>query len=235
MVKSKSKLIVMAAGIGSRMKPYTNNTPKCLFSLGRNITPLGRIIDTFRNKLDIYVVTGFRKEQIENAYPDIKTIFNPFYSVTNSVSSLWFARELLEGEAIIMNADIIVEDKISDLLMNSKKENFVLIDSSRSDEADYKVFVNNGRVVTMDKTLKQSSGEYVGFCKLSGDALSSFRNSIEKMIEEGQIDDWFETALVKMIMSDEIVLEYEDVSGMKWTEIDSPNDFILAKKVISDE
>ena len=224
----------MAAGVGSRMKPYTDNMPKCLFPLGKNITPLGRTIKMFEDKMDIYVITGFCKDQIEKSFPEIKTIFNPFYSITNSISSLWFSRHLLEGEVIIMNADVIIEDRISDILLQSDKKNFALIDSSRSDEADYKVHINNGKVVIMDKTLKRSSGEYVGFCKLSGEDLFNYRKNIERMVEAGQIDDWWETALVKMILSDEIMLEYEDISGMKWTEIDSPSDLILAKKVIND-
>jgi len=229
------KLIILAAGRGTRLKPYTDNMPKCLFNIGGKTTILNRIVNFFQKDFEISIVAGFCHEKIRSLFSNTNIIINPFYSFTNSIASLWFARHLLDGDEIVMmNSDIVFEKNIYDLIVSSNKKNFVMIDSSRSDEADYKVFTYNNKITMMDKSLVQCSGEYIGICKLSSGTLCSFKNKIEEMVESGQYDEWFETALVNMIISDSIDLEYIDVAGYKWTEIDSPNDFIFAKKIVAE-
>ncbi len=101
----------MAAGIGSRMQPLTLHTAKPLIKVNGV-----RMIDTIIKGLwcndikEIYVVVGHLKEQfysLEQEYPGLKIIENPYYNMYNNISSLYVAREYIE-EAIILDGDQII-------------------------------------------------------------------------------------------------------------------------------
>ncbi len=111
------RAIIMAAGVGVRMRPVTNRIPKplvCIHGI--------RIIDTIIQSLldngiyEIYVVVGYLKEQfrgLESQYEEVKLIENPYYKTCNNISSLYVARDyikdviILDGDQIICNKTIL--------------------------------------------------------------------------------------------------------------------------------
>lgn len=111
------RAIIMAAGIGQRMKPVTLNTPKPLVKVNGK-----RMIDTVIQALhkngieEIYIVVGYLKEKFENLpkeYPGVRLIENPYYDTCNNISSLYAAREhienamILDGDQVIYNSEIL--------------------------------------------------------------------------------------------------------------------------------
>lgn len=105
------RAIIMAAGIGKRMRPVTLETPKPLVKV-QGV----RMIDTVIRGLhkngitEIYIVTGYLKEQfqvLEQEYPGVRLIENPYYDSCNNISSLYMAREYLEN-AIILDGDQMI-------------------------------------------------------------------------------------------------------------------------------
>lgn len=107
------RAVIMAAGLGNRMRPVTLTTPKPLVKVNGH-----RMIDTVIHSLhqngitEIYVVVGYLKEQfvfLEQEYPGLKLIENPWYDICNNIASLYVAREHI-AEAIILDGDQIIQN-----------------------------------------------------------------------------------------------------------------------------
>lgn len=114
------RAIIMAAGLGNRMRPITLETPKPLVKVNGI-----RMIDTVIQGLhqngiyEIYVVVGYLKEQfigLKEEYPGVKLIKNPYYDTCNNISSLYMVRNyienaiILDGDQIIYNANILFSE-----------------------------------------------------------------------------------------------------------------------------
>lgn len=111
------RAIIVAAGIGKRMRPISLETPKPLVKVNGERMIESVIKALKANNIDeIYVVVGYLKEQfkfLEAKYPGLRLIDNPYYDKCNNIASLYVAREFLEnciildGDQIIRNADIL--------------------------------------------------------------------------------------------------------------------------------
>lgn len=114
------RAIIMAAGLGNRMRPLTLVTPKPLVTVNGI-----RMIDTVIQGLhingisEIYIVVGYLKEQfaaLTQEYPGVELIENPYYDSCNNISSLYVAREhlqdvmILDGDQMIYNPDILAPE-----------------------------------------------------------------------------------------------------------------------------
>ena len=87
----------------------------------------------------------------------------------------------------------------------------------------------------MSKELSNYYGEYAGVTKLDHDSALKMREEMDEMIEEGFYDQWYENALVQMIFKNDFKLYYTDISNYEWTEVDSVNDLLLAKRIHTQE
>ena len=115
------RAIILAGGVGSRISREVNK-PKSLLDIGDGMPLLRYTVEMLQKKgIDVSIVLGYKKEMFYEVLDglDVKFYFNPFYRVTNSIASLWFAKEAIveDDDYIFMNADVYLEPEILDKML----------------------------------------------------------------------------------------------------------------------
>lgn len=233
------RYILLAAGIGKRLHPLTKKYPKCLYKLDGDLTVAQVMIDNIRlydPDGEIIVVTGFMHRLVEETLKGVEFVHNPFYACTNSIASIWFARDFLKGHVAVINGDVVMDKAlIKECLTKEYDFPFVLVDSSIKKDGDYNVQVKDDCVVVMSKELKDYFGEYAGVTKLDPDSAFLLKGEVERMVEEGYYDQWYENALVQLIFNRGFKLYYKDISDYTWTEVDQVDDLLRAKEIYAND
>lgn len=224
------KAIIMAAGVGSRISRHVDK-PKCLLEIeGKSI--LRRTVEMLlNNDIQPAVVAGYQHQQLEKELENLSVPiwYNPFFRVTNSLGSLWFAREYIPDEetVLLMNADVFWEQDILDILLSEKKEAVLLADSSlsRLQDGDYFFGCDGEKIVKYGKDLARSirTHEYVGVGKVDPEFLPYFKTMMDQLIEEEHYDFWWENILYRC--SEERDVYIRDVAGHFWAEVDYIEDY----------
>ena len=125
------KLIVLAAGKGERLKPLTNDRPKCMVKYKKKPI-IDYIIESAKDCeiKDIAVVSGYKKNILESYLDDRNIVFyrNNKYTTTNMVTTLFCAKDFMDDDLIISYADIVYKKEVLKKLINNKNDFSVIID-----------------------------------------------------------------------------------------------------------
>ena len=89
----------------------------------------------------------------------------------------------------------------------------------------------HGKVIVMSKALTSYTGEYAGVTKLDAASAKQLSAQLDEMVEDGRYTTWYEDALVQMIFERNFQLYVQDISKYDWTEVDSVNDLLYAKRI----
>lgn len=225
------KAILLAAGRGTRISRMVQAVPKSTLPI--NGTPLIRITVEKLKKagIDSVVCVGYEYEKIEKALEGLENIIycrNPFYDITNSIASLWFAKQELDDDMLILNADVYFTDQILELILADERENVMAIDKTRTEVGDYFFSTtDNGCIVKYGKDLplQERNCEYVGMAKIKKSFLPYFKQRMEEMINGQQHQKWWENVLYSFAGNGEKNIYTLDVQGMFWAEIDFFDDY----------
>lgn len=230
--------IILSAGKGVKLQPLTLNHPKSLYKLDDNTTILQRLVRTIRKydaEAEIVVVIGYMYKQIQKELEDdnVKFVHNPFYSITSSMGSLWFAKNYLQRENVtIINGDIVASNNLmQDIVCQHTDYPYVLLDSTHRDVNKYNVQIQGEMVCVMSKNLTDYMGNYASVTKL--DAVSSrfLLEQLNLMVNEEMYNLFFEDALVQMIFQKNFELYFKDIKDYKWTEVDCVDDLLKARQI----
>lgn len=230
--------IILAAGKGNNLQPLTLKYTKTSYKLDEETTVLQRMVRSIRKKdkdAEIVVVVGYKADDIKAELDgeNVKFVMNPFYEVTNSISSLWFARDYLDRENVtILHGDVVFSNQIIDEhLVRTTDYPYVLVDSSIEKPGAYNVVSQNKQVHVMSKKLEHFTSKYCCMTKLDPVSSRLLKEEMDSMINGNMYDQYFEDVLVQMIMFHDFQLFCEDISGKKWAEIDTVDDLLTAQKI----
>jgi len=222
------KVIIMAAGIGSRLLAINNGRPKCIIPTGKE-TLISRMVRLLhqRGVDDITVITGYKSHLVRQELKGTVRYFdNPFYRVTNSIASLWLAKELLTEDVVLMNADLFLEEEILDVVLSQTKDVVMLSDSTRIETADFRFGVDGDRILKTGNKLTndETDCEYVGVVRIDANFICQFKKRLEYMLGKGDFNNWWEGVLYSFI-EDGVDIFHTDIKGTFWTEVDNSIDY----------
>jgi len=192
--KSKTKTLIVAAGLGSRLKNHTEDLPKCMLDFGGK-TLLERQITAYKDCgiNDISVIRGYKKNKIN--YKNLNYIENTDYKNNNILNSIFYGEEVINGDVIIAYSDILFESNVVKRLLDSDHDISVVVDIDwrgyyvgRKDhplsEAENVIFNSNNEVVRIGKISTEKEevhGEFIGMMKLSHRGAEIFKQNFHRV------------------------------------------------------
>lgn len=233
LILTAMKIIILAAGAGRRLRPLTDNLPKCLVKVGGKA-----IIDYQMENLrqvglnEIIVVIGFCGEQIINhltkGYPDFNFTFieNPDYASTHPAHSLWMVRDHLASNVMYLNADVICDPKIIKRIVDDPRPTVTAVQQTPWDEEEVNVVVDQEmRVLEMGKHISKelSYGEFIGVTKIAAAFNKTLTQVLQDFFDHNEFRKFAADALNLSIQRGETMYAL-DVSDVAAIEIDTPED-----------
>ncbi len=237
--------VILAAGMAKRLRPLTDERPKCLLTVGSR-TLLQRTVDSLVGAgiTELVVVTGYRAEMVRDFlrahYPTLTIHFlhNADYANNNNIFSLWMTRPYTEGQDfLLLDSDILFDPQIIPTLLRTEGSALSLNRHELGDE-EIKVIVDDkNQVLEISKTCspQEAIGESVGIEKMTAEYSSALFPELEQMIErEGLVDVFYERAFERLIPQGH-TFQVVDTTQLFSIELDTVEDFENAKKLIPAE
>ncbi|EPJ48870.1 MAG: nucleotidyl transferase [Osedax symbiont Rs2] len=215
-----TRALILAAGQGTRLRPLTNDKPKCLVPLlGKTL--LSRQIQTLDQAgiTDILIATGYQAKKIEKlGYP---TSYNPRYSTTNMVESLFTAIDFISqgGDLVIGYGDIVYQPENLAALLACDNDIALMIDAkwrdlwalrieNPLDDAETLLINSEGFVTELGKkpdNYEQIQGQYTGLIKIRSDKIDdfvSFYRELNRKVEydHKDFDNMYMTSFLQLLI-----------------------------------
>ncbi len=225
------KIIILAAGIGSRLG---NPFPKPLTPLKNGKSIMQRQMDsitTYFDINDITTVVGFKKNLIMEQFPEVNYVYNPFFDTTNTSKSLLRALKKHRGNSILwFNGDVVFDPQLVSLLQNeiNNNQSFVSVNTQSVSDEEVKYTLKDGFVESLSKEVKNGLGEAVGINFIAAKDLDVFINQLENCDD----NDYFEKGLEMAIAINQLQLKVVDISAYNCIEVDFKEDLLNANKII---
>ena len=225
------KIIILAAGIGSRLG---NPFPKPLTPLKNGKSIMKMQVDNIASHYnidDINVVVGFKKDLVMERSPELTYVYNPFFDRTNTSKSLLQALKKHRDKSVLwFNGDVVFDEKILAVLNPyiEANQSFVAVNTSKVAEEEVKYTLKNDYIHKLSKTVKNGLGEAVGINFISSNDILKFIERLEACDD----NDYFERGLEMAIEKDGLKIKAIDISTFNCIEIDFIEDLENVNKTL---
>jgi len=230
--------VILSAGQGKRLSPLTDARPKCLVPIaGRPILEWQLRSLAAAGVDEIAVVTGFCADAVDamvmttNVPAEVRTVYNPFYTVADNIGSCWAAKDLIGPDTLLLNGDTLFEPEIASRVLEQATASIsVTIDRKDSyDSDDMKILRDGDRLTAIGKTLELPvDGESIGMIRFQdggGDRFVAAMRSALK--DQATLKRWY------LSIIDDLAREggvgTVSIEGLAWSEIDFPRDMPIAE------
>lgn len=231
------KVIIPAAGRGTRLRPLTDFSPKCLADINGQPLLFYLLSDLKRLRVEeVVIVTGHLSHMIEDfacgkgEFPKVSCIYNERYDSTNSIVSLSLTQHLWNEDFCIIDSDLLVRQPLLEKLINGKDTCLVIDSSKPHDAIDMKAKVENGRFLHMDKTMlrKDTFGEFFGLSRWTASSAAVLGCVIQRYLLRNETKVWYEWPIREM--AKDYFLPVVTCSSDMWFEIDDMSDYAKAER-----
>ena len=241
MVNKNLKVIILAAGEGTRLRPYTLDRPKCMVEI-EGVSLIDRQLEVLQSEGidDIVIIGGYKSEMLKR--DDIKLKVNARYFETNMVWTLFSAEEELEGDVIVSYGDIVYSKNILKALINSKADIAVTIDKKWEgywrernenplDDAETLKLRKDGTISEIGQkpsSLEEIEGQYMGLMKFSSEGVRQIKSAFHSALESGkllgkEVENSYMTDLLQFIVSNGGKVTSVQIDE-DWVEVDTVED-----------
>ena len=219
MANKNPKVIILAAGEGTRLRPYTLDRPKCMVEID-GVSLIDRQLEVLKSEGidDIVIIGGYKSEMLKRG--DIKLKVNTRYFETNMVWTLFSAEEELEGDVIVSYGDIVYSNNILKALIKSEADIAVTIDKrwegywrerneNPLDDVETLKLRKDGTISEIGQkpsSLEEIEGQYMGLMKFSSEGVRQIKSAFHRALESGkllgkEVDNSYMTDLLQFIVS----------------------------------
>ncbi len=241
MKNNNIRVILLVAGEGKRLRPYTLDRPKCMVEVD-GISLIDRQLAVLRSEgiKDIVMIGGYKSEMLKREDIVFKT--NPRYFETNMIWTLFCAEDELEGEVIVSYGDIVYSREILQELLKSKADVAVTIDKEWEgywraryedplDDAETLKLTEDNKIIEIGqkpRSLDEIEGQYMGLMKFSAEGIKQVKKVFYKAIEADNllgksIETAYMTDLLQALINSGNPVTAVPVYG-DWVEVDTVED-----------
>lgn len=236
--------VILAAGVGKRLRPFTEILPKGLIEIEGNPL-LAHSLNTLNQNgiKEVIIVVGYLHEAIIQRFGEdyhglkVTYVLNNKYYKTGSMYSLSKAKDAIRDKIILLESDLLYDPMAIKVVLNSEHDNCMLVAEERGSGDEVYICVDdNQRIVQLGKNIpfeskKNTIGELVGISKFSGEFLDKLFKQAEKDYKQDRFNCHYEECVfaTSKLGNPVYALLCEDLA---WIEIDNENDLEKAKEQI---
>ncbi|WP_340556553.1 phosphocholine cytidylyltransferase family protein [Streptomyces sp. GSL17-111] len=242
--------LVLAAGAGRRLRPYTDTLPKALVPVGPEgeaeaTTVLDLTLGNFAEVglTEVAIVVGYRKEAVyerkaalEEKYGlKLTLIDNDKAEEWNNAYSLWCARDVIKQGVILANGDTVHPVSVEKTLLAARGKGRIILalDTVKqlADEEMKVVTGENGGVAKITKLMDPASatGEYIGVTLIEGEAAADLADALKATFERDP-DLYYEDGYQELVNRGHVV-DVEPIGDVRWVEIDNHEDLAKGREI----
>lgn len=235
--------LILVAGCSRRLQKLTNQ-PKCLLQFGEKKLVDIQVENLIRNDYkNIIFIVGYKADKIIRyinfKYPKntFKFIKNPYWNKTNVLGSLYFARDLLTKETVILHGDTLFHESLLTLLVDPLNGAELVVQKKECQEEEMKYLCDkDNNIIFLSKKINpsKSEGEFIGISLLS----KVFCKKITKILNGNPYklfcNEYYEWVLLQVNSLYKLPLLKIDATHVPMIEIDFPKDYKDAKRIFKE-
>ncbi|MFI1395619.1 sugar phosphate nucleotidyltransferase [Streptomyces sp. NPDC020681] len=238
--------LVLAAGAGRRLRPYTDTLPKALVPVDGDTTVLDLTLGNFAEigLTEVAIVVGYRKEAVYERQAALEAKYglkltlvdNDKAEEWNNAYSLWCAREVLKQGVILANGDTVHPVSVERTLLAARgdgKKIILALDTVKhlADE-EMKVITADGQGVTRITKLMDpatATGEYIGVTLIEPEAAVELADALKATFERDP-DLYYEDGYQELVGRG-FTVDVAPIGDVKWVEIDNHDDLAKGREI----
>ncbi|MER5965749.1 MULTISPECIES: sugar phosphate nucleotidyltransferase [Streptomyces] len=238
--------LVLAAGAGRRLRPYTDTLPKALVPVDGETTVLDLTLKNFAEigLTEVAIVVGYRKEAVYDRKEALEAKYglkltlvdNDKAEEWNNAYSLWCAREVLKRGVILANGDTVHPVSVEKTLLAARgdgKKIILALDTVKSlADEEMKVITAEGKGVQRITKLMDpatATGEYIGVTLIEAEAAEELADALKATFERDP-DLYYEDGYQELVNRG-FTVDVEPIGDVKWVEIDNHDDLAKGREI----